>query len=222
MAYDLEEQEQIDALKAWWKQYGNLSTWLLIAALAVYAGWTFWNSHERNQSLEASQTFESLRKYVSEKNNEKVQTIAADIENRFPQTSYATMAALTAAKSAFDLGDVKVAKTQLQWVIDHAKAIEYKELAKIRLAGIALDTKEYDAALALVSGEFVSEFAGDAADRKGDILLAQNKVGEARIAFQEALSKTKESSPGRQLVQMKLDSIGGAVASAANESTSAK
>jgi len=210
MAYDLEEQEQIDQLKAWWKQYGNLVTWLLIIALSIYSAWGAWKYYQRNQALQASQLNDELQKAVSAKDNAKVQRAATDMQNKFSGTAYAQMAGLVASKQAFDVGDSKSAKAQLEWVAANAIDDEYRAMAKIRLAGILLDEKAYDEGLKLLSGESSVSFAGLAAERKGDILVAQNKLDEARAAYQLALDKTDAKDPGRQLIQLKLDGIGGA------------
>ncbi|MFZ6658660.1 YfgM family protein [Undibacterium sp. TJN19] len=210
MAYDLEEQEQLDTLKATWKQYGNLVTWLVIIALAAYSGWTYWNSYQGNQSAQASQLYEELQKSIVAKDNVKVQRAADDLKEKFPRTAYAPMAALAAAKSAFDANDLKSAKAQLQWVADTAKVDEYKALAKIRLAGIALDEKAYDEGLKQLAGTFPSEFEADVLDAKGDIYVAQNKMDDARTSYKAALDKMSEKNPGRQALQMKLDVTGGA------------
>lgn len=215
MAYDLEEQEQLASLKAWWKQYGNLVTWLLIIALAGYAAWTGWNTWQRNQSTQAAQLYEELEKAVAAKDNAKVQRAATDMADKFSRTAYAQMGALAAAKAAFDANDLKAAKAQLQWVADNGRDEEYKAVARIRLAGILLDEKAYDEGLKLLSGDFPAQFAGAVADRKGDILTAQNKIEDARAAYQLALDKTDQRNPGRQLIQLKLDAIGGAPAKAA-------
>jgi predicted negative regulator of RcsB-dependent stress response len=215
MAFDLEEQEQLATLKAWWKQYGNLVTWVLIIALAAYAGWTGWSTWQRNQSTQAGQLYEELQKAVAAKDNAKVQRAATDLADKFGRTAYAQMGALAAAKAAFDANDQKAAKAQLQWVIDKGPTEEYKAVARIRLAGILLDEKAYDDGLTLLSGDFPAQFAGAVADRKGDILTAQSKLDEARAAYQLALDKTDQKNPGRQLIQLKLDAIGGAPAKAA-------
>lgn len=210
MAYDLEEQEQLATLKATWKQYGNLVTWGLIVALSGYAAWTSWNSYQRNQAAQASQLYEELQKSVLAKDNAKVQRTAADLEEKFPGTSYAPMAALSAAKSAFEAADLKSAKTQLQWVAGSKGSEEYKALARIRLAGIALDEKSYDEALKYLEGEFPAEFLAEVADRKGDIYFAQDKLADARASYRTALEKTSDKNPGRQLLQLKLDAMGAA------------
>ena len=215
MAYDLEEQEQLATIKAWWNQYGNLTSWILIAALAGYSGWTGWNYYQRNQSAMASQLYDELQKAVTAKDVAKVQRAATDMQEKFSTTAYAQMSGLTAAKAAFDAGDLKTAKTQLQWVVNNGRDEEYKAIARIRLAGILLDEKAYDEGLKVLAGDLPPQFASAAADRKGDILVAQNKIAEARTAYQMALDKADQKNPGRQLIQLKLDAIGGAPAKAA-------
>jgi predicted negative regulator of RcsB-dependent stress response len=209
MAYDLEEQEQLADLKAFWNKYGNLLSWVLIIALGSYAGYNFWTYHQRSQAADASGLYDELQKSLTDKDNAKVQRIASDVESKFGGTAYAQMAALAAAKGAFDANDLKTAKSQLQWVVEHGND-EYKSIAKLRLAGVLLDEKAYDEALKLLNTEFMPQFAGAVADRKGDILVAQNKIAEARTAYQAALAAMDKKNPGRQLVQVKLESIGGA------------
>jgi predicted negative regulator of RcsB-dependent stress response len=211
MAYDLEEQEQLAELKAFWNKFGNLITWVAIIALAGYAGYNFWNQHQRSQAADASALYEEMRLALSVNDNAKVQRVAADVENKFGGTAYAQMAALGAAKGAFEANDLKTAKAQLQWVVDHGSD-EYKSIAKLRLAGVLLDEKSYDEALKVLGTEFVPQFAGSVADRKGDVLVAQNKLVEARAAYTAALAAMDPKSPGRKLVEVKLESIGGTVA----------
>lgn len=210
MAYDLEEQEQIETLKSWWKQYGNMVTWLLIVVLAAFSGWSAWNYYQRSQAAQAGQLYDEIGRAVVAKDNAKVLRGAADMRDKFGRTAYAEMAALMAAKVAFDANDLNAAKTQLQWVVDHGRDDEYRALARIRLAGVLLDEKAYEEGLKVLSGEVPAAFAGAVADRRGDLLMAQNKIAEARSAYQEALQKSDAKSPGRQLIQLKLDAIGGA------------
>lgn len=215
MAYDLEEQEQIDSIKAWWAKNGNWLTWVAIGVLAAYACWSGCGYYQRKQSLQAAQLYEALQTARTAKDQAKVMRVARDIQDKFSGTPYAQMAALLAAKSAFDASDANAAKSELQWVIDHHREAEYKAIAAIRLAGVQLDGKQYDEALKTLSGDFPKQFAGALADRKGDVRYAQNKLPEARDAYQQALDKTEQKDPGRQLIQLKLDAIGGAAKAAA-------
>ncbi|GGC04276.1 hypothetical protein GCM10007205_11870 [Oxalicibacterium flavum] len=212
MAYDHAEQEQLAGLKSWWEQYGNLVTWVLIIALGAFAAWKGWAYYQTRQTAQAAQLYEELQRAVQAKDKEQIQRAAEDMQSRFSGTAYAQMSGLAAAKAAFDAGDFQVAKTHLQWVADKARDDEYQAIAKVRLAGILLDEKAYDEGLKVLDGKFPAQFAGVVADRKGDILVAQNKLEEARAAYQTAIEKTDARSTGRQLIQIKLDAIGGAPA----------
>jgi predicted negative regulator of RcsB-dependent stress response len=208
MAYDLEEQEQLASLKAFWSKYGNVLTWVVIIALASYAGYNYWNAHIRTQSTEASGLYDELLVSVQAKDNVKAQRIATDIKTRYESTAYAQMAAMGAAKTAFDANDLKTAKAQLQWVIDHGDDA-YKALARLRMSAVLLDEKAYDDALKMVAAVDGAQYKALAADRKGDILAAQNKLADARTAYLAALAAMDKNDPGRQLVAFKLESIGG-------------
>lgn len=208
MAYDHEEEEQLASIKAWWNQYGSLITWLLIIVMAIYAGWSGWNYYQRNQSVQASLLYDALEKSIVAKDNVKVLRVAEDLQAKYGKTPYAQMSALAAAKSAFDANDMKVAKSQLIWAIENSKDEEYKAIAKLRLSGLLLDIKSYDEALKLLGTSFPAQFSGLVADRKGDILVSQNKQDMARSSYELALQKIEKNSPTRPLIQMKLDALG--------------
>ena len=214
MAYDLEEQEQIANFKAFWARFGNLIMGVLIVALLSYAGYNFWNSHKRNQAVEASALYDELQAALTANDNAKTQRIAGDIQNKYAGTVYAPMAALGAAKTAFEANDLKTAKTQLQWAADHGND-EYKAIAKLRLAGVLLDEKDYDGAMKLLDGKFLPQFSAEVQDRKGDVLVAQNKIADARNAYVAALAAMGPKHPGSQLVRIKLEAIGGTAPAAA-------
>lgn len=217
MAYDHTEQEQLDELKAWWKTYGNLITWLLIAVLLAFSTWKMWGIYQGQQAAQASKLYEEVQKALQDKDAAKLQRAVTDIQEKYAGTEYAQMAGLLSAKSAFDINDLKTAKARLVWVQEHGKTDEFKAIAKLRLASILQDEKSFDEALKLLSGEFPTELLASVADKKGDILVAQNKLAEARTAYQLALDKSTDQNPSRQLIQLKLDAIGGPVAKVANK-----
>ena len=214
MAYDHEEQEQLATLKAWWNNYGNLVTWLVTAVLVAFAAWSGWKYYQRDQTSKGAMLYEEIVKAAEAKDQTKLARAAQDIKEKFGSTPYAQMGLLTAAKAAFDANDVKSAKDHLQWIVDHGRTDEFKAIARIRLAGLLLDEKAYDEGLKLLSGEFPEQFAALVADRRGDLLFAQNKLDEARKAFKTALEKTEIKNPARQLIQLKLDALGGSAAAA--------
>jgi predicted negative regulator of RcsB-dependent stress response len=212
MAYDLQEQEQLDLIKSWWKQNGTMVTAVIAAGAIAYAGWVGWNGYQNNKAAEASKLYDELQVQLQAKDNAKIQVSATALRERFSSTSYASMAALVLAKNAFEAGDLKTAKSQLNFVLESSSKPEMKAVAKLRLAVIALDEKANDDGLKILAGEFPAEFAGEVADRKADFYVAQNKLTEARAEYANALKLMEETNPGRQLVQIKLDALGGAVA----------
>ncbi|KJK22301.1 membrane protein [Burkholderiaceae bacterium 16] len=208
MAYDLEEQEQLESLKAWWRQYGNTVTWALIAGLLAFAAWSGWNYWQRKQAGEAALLYEQVVKAAESRDVERIKRAAGDLEQKFGKTAYGPMTALVSAKVLYDAGDLAGAKAQLQWAIDHGEG-EYAHLARVRLAGVLLDEKAYDQGLALLKDEPPAPFVALYADRRGDLLAAQDKRSEARSAYQKALDKLSANDAAmRQIIQFKLDALG--------------
>ena len=210
MAYDLEEQEQIANFKDFWNKYGNLISGVLIVGLLSYAGYGFYRNYQAKQGAEASNMFDNLQKQVAANDKAKIAKLSADLQSQYSRSIYAPLSALVAAKAAFEANDLKTAKAQLQFAIDKGND-EIKSIAKLRLSAVQLDEKAYDEALKTVSGEVLPQFAAQVSDRKGDILAAQNKLAEARAAYLEAWKAMDEKNPGRSLVQVKLEAIGGSV-----------
>ena len=217
--YDLEEQEQISELKTWWKMYGNLVTAVLLAVSAGAVGWQAWNWYQRTQAAEASVIYAAVQKGAMERDPKRVREAAGELTEKYPGTAYAAMAALTSARMQFDAGDQKTARAQLQWVAEKARDRDLRDLGRLRLAHVLFDDKALDEALKLLGDEPVPAFAARFGELKGDILLAQGKHAEAKVAYQAALAKqdAAEKDAGsqggretqyRDLLQLKLDSLG--------------
>lgn len=208
MAYDLEEQEQLSALKAWWQQYGKLVIVTVVGGALVVAGIRGWHYYKDSQASASGVLFDQLQRAERTADHKKVRDIAAQITDKYGSTQYATLAALSAAKSDFETGDLPAAKKRLQWVVDNAREDEVRDVARLRLARILLDEKNAAEALKLLEAKHGESFAGLYADVKGDALLAAGKKAEARAAYQAAFDKSDAASPARQILQLKLDSLG--------------
>ena len=208
MALDLEEQEQLDALKQFWKQYGTLIITLVFLALATFAGVKGWNYYQRGQSERASVLFGKLEEAVRKNDVAQTGSLGAEIVDKYGSTAYGPMAALLLAKTSYDNGDPAAAVTRLLWAIDKARDDETAALTRLRLAGIRLDEKKYDEALALLDAKHSQAFAPLYSDLRGDVLAAQGKPAEARAAYKQALEKSLPNSNYRNVVQIKLDALG--------------
>jgi predicted negative regulator of RcsB-dependent stress response len=219
---DLEEQEQLDQLKAFWKRYGNLITWLLIAALAAYAGWNGWNYWQRDQAGKAGAMFDQLDKAAQAGDAAQAGRVFADLKERYPRTVFAAQGGLAAAKVQVDKGQGDAALATLAWVGANATEAEYQTIAKLRAAGILLDQKKYDEALKQLDGASAPEFAALVNDRRGDVLLAQGKKDDAKAAFAKAWQAMDASVTYRRLIEAKLTALGAAPADAIKVAEGAK
>ncbi|HRH88896.1 MAG TPA: tetratricopeptide repeat protein, partial [Rubrivivax sp.] len=215
---DLQEQEQLDAVKAFWKSYGNLITWALVAVLAVYAGLNGWKWWQRDQSAKAAAMFDQLDQAAQGGDAQRAGQIFADLKERYPRTVYAEQGGLVAARVQFIAGQSDAAKASLGWVAEHASEDEYKTVARLRLAGLMLEAKDFDAALKQLDAAKAPSYAALVADRRGDVLLAQGKADEARSAYQAAWKAMDEKVEYRRLIDAKLTALGAAPAPAAKAS----
>ena len=205
---DLEEQEQLDQLKAFWKQYGNLVTWALIAVLGAYAAWNAWNYWQRDHSVKAGSMFDELDSAAQAGDADRAARVFADMKSRYPRTAFTEQGGLLAAKTQFDKGEAKAARASLTWVSENATESEYKTVARLRLAGLLLDEKEYDEAMKQLDGADAKEFAALVDDRRGDILQVQGKKDEARASYQKAWSAMDSKIEYRRLIEAKLNALG--------------
>ena len=205
---DLEEQEQLDQLKHFWAQWGNLITGVLIVVLAAFAGWNFYQKWQRDQATAASAMFDSVLDAARAKDIAKLDRALSDMKDKFAGTTYAHQAALLAAKAYYDAGKADAAKAALTWVADKSSDEGYQALAKLRLAGLLVEAKGYDEALAQLSGSFPAGFEALVADRKGDVLALQGKKDAAKDEYLKAYKAFEERSEYRPLVEFKLNALG--------------
>lgn len=205
---DLQEQEQLDALKAFWNKQGNLITWSLVLVLAAFAGWNGWQWYQRDQAVKAGAMFDELDRASRAGDAERVGRVFADLKDRFPRTAFAQQGGLLAAKTQFDKGQADAAKATLAWVADNAVEEEMRTVARLRLAALQSEAKQYDEALKTLAAAQTPGFEGLVADRRGDVLLAQGKAAEARTAYQAAYKAMGERVDYRRLIEAKMTALG--------------
>ena len=205
---DLEEQEQLDQLKAFWNQYGNLITGLIVVVAGAYLAWFGWNWYQRDQGAKAGSMYDEFERASQSNDADRTGRIFADMKERFPRTAFTGQAGLLAAKLATDKGQADAARADLTWVAENGSETEYRAVARLRLAGLLLDEKKYDEALKQIDGVDGPEFAALAADRRGDILMAQGKTEEAKASYQKSWSAMDVKVDYRRIVEAKLNVMG--------------
>ena len=205
--YNLEEQEQLAELKAWWQENGGaiiLGATIVLAAAAAWNGWTW---YQRMQAAQAAALYDGLQKAARANDVKAVRDTAGTILEGYPRTAYAPLAALVSSKVQFQAGDLKTARAQLQWVVENAKQDEIRAIAALRLASVLLDDGDPEAALKVLEIKPHSSFEALYASQRGDVLATQKKYPEARAAYKAALDKVE---PGgfRDTLRLKLEALG--------------
>ncbi len=213
MAYDLEEQEQLATIKAWWERWGNLVLTAVTVVLLAIAAFNGWRWYERHEAANAGALYDEFVASLAGTDIARKKELAGTLIERYGRTVYAPMAALEVAKINFEAGDLGAARAQLRWVIDKSDHPELAHIARLRLAGVLLDEKAYDEAMKLLTESVPASLATSFADRRGDVLMAMGRADEARAAYQEALDKAETQHPMRPIIQLKLDALPPAAAS---------
>jgi predicted negative regulator of RcsB-dependent stress response len=207
MAYDLEEQEQLATIKAWWDRWGNLLLTAVTVVLLAIAAFNGWRWYERHEAGNAGALYEEFVGALDGADIGRKKELAGTLIERYGRTVYAPLAALQIAKVNLEAGDAGAARAQLRWVIDKSGHPELVQIARLRLAGVLLDEKSHDEALTLLGGDVPPTLAVSFADRRGDVLMAMGKAEEARTAYREALDKADPQHPLRPIIQLKLDAL---------------
>lgn len=207
-ALDLEEQEQLDQIKHFWKKYGNLISWVLIVVLGSYASWNGYKYWQRDQAAKAAVLFVEVERAVTAGDVVRVERSFADMKDKFGGTQYAHQAALLAAKALQAKDKAEAARAALKWVAEVAPDPAYRDIARLRLSALLLDAGSNDEALAQLSAPFTPAMAGLAADLRGDVMQVKGQKGEAVSAYQSAWQLLSDSPDYKRLVQAKLNALG--------------
>ena len=207
MALDLEEQEQVDELKALWKKYDTYITRGVIAFFVLYGLFQGWGYYQTKQSQGASELYQSIV-ILDEKNTKDILEKSQKLMDDYSGTPYAGRAAILFAKASYLEGNNDKAKEKLAWATSHAKESATESIALIQLGQILVEEKKYEDALKKVNDVDNEGYLGLSNDLKGDILNAMGKKEEAKKAYQEALKRFGPKDPYAKFTQEKLESLG--------------
>ena len=207
MAAHLEEQQELDNFKYFWKSTGRWLFALLIAAALGYLGYTMYKSHKASQSQEAAEVLAKIvDKMQAKASQAEVNADLTNLQQNYPDSIAAAQATLMAAATEYDARRYDVAEGHLNWVLQNQKAPLVQALAAQRLGIVLLQQKKYDAAIAALNTKVEADFEPLLLEAKGDVYAAQNKTKEAAQSYQQAWEKLPKDAIERELLQMKLDS----------------
>ncbi|MGD7034704.1 tetratricopeptide repeat protein [Methylotuvimicrobium buryatense] len=197
------EEEQVEALKRWWKENGRSTITGVIVGVVIIVGWNIWQDYKQSQALQASALYAQLLNAQTEGNLESAEKIAERIQDQFGGTAYSDYAGLFNAKNKVQQGDLAAAKQSLEAVAKKGSD-EIAQVARLGLIRILLAKGEYEQGLQMIAeAKYSDGFSGAYDELKGDLYVALERLGEARTAYQAAL-RSGHKSP---LLQFKLDDI---------------
>lgn len=216
MSVHLSEEEQLEALKRWWKDYGKIVVAAVIVAVVAYFGYTAWKDQKREKAEKASEVYEQLLKLVnvepgkvlSDSDKATASHLATELKDVNSKSMYAYSAAFFLAKIAVEDSKLDAAVTELKWVLSAKPDAATEQLARLRLARVLTAQKAYPDALAQLSPEPATAFIAEYAEARGDILKSQGDLDAARTAYEKALAATDPQQQERfMLLQMKVDDL---------------
>lgn len=215
--YDLEEQEQIEELKTWWKLHGTIVTAVIVALAVAVVGWQGWQWWQSSQSAQAAQLYNGLQQSLMQQDVKRARLLAGELIDKYSGSAYAGMAALLSGKALLETGDLKSAGAQFGWAAENAQDPALRDLARLRQAIVLAEEKSYDEALKLLAVPPAPSFMARYLEVRGDVLATQGKGTEARTAYEEAIKQFEETrkaeglpaGPYREILQAKRDAAGG-------------
>jgi predicted negative regulator of RcsB-dependent stress response len=220
--YDLEEQEQLEELKTWWKMHGTRVTAVVVVVALAVGGWQGWKWWQHKQATDAAAVYNVFLQAAAAHDPKRTRELAGELIDKYASTTYASMAALVSAKTQIEAGDSKNAQAQLSWAAEHGGDEALRDIARLRLATVLADSNAADEALKQLAADPAPAFAPRYAELRGDILVSQGKQGEARTEYERALTKVadadKEAGAAsadprrnayRDMLKAKLESVGG-------------
>ena len=198
------EEQQVEAIKRFWQDYGKAIVSGVVLGLAALYGFRFYQAEQRSSAEQASTRYNELMQQREAGNSEDWLAQAQGFIAASEDTNYAVLAALIAAKEAVAAKNYPVAAEQLNWVLSNSKTPALLAVTRIRLAKLQQEQGDYAAALATLDTAMPDSFASMQAELKGDILQLSDKLPEAKAAYQQALSGAGQN---QQLLQIKLDEL---------------
>lgn len=201
------DDEKGEEIKQWWRDNGRAVIIGIILGTAVIFSGRYWISYQTTLTEQASLSYQELSILLASGNNVQAEEKTQQLFSEFSTTPYAVFAAFDMATKAVDQKDNDAAKIYLQWIIDHAELEGQKALAQLRLSQLLLVESKFDLAFELVNKPTSVSFSSLYSEMQGDILVAQAKGNEARIAYQSAMISLEQGHPRLRMLQLKLADV---------------
>ena len=206
MATHLDDEEDLEKLKTWWKENWLALVGGLVIGFGAIGGWEAYKHWRDERAETASQMFEELKKNIEAAKTEDADKIVATLKADYARTPYAAAAALTAAQAEVKNSKLDAAAANLSWVVDHSSDKGLVQVARLRHARVLLAQNKPDEALKALGNE-AGAFTSLAEELRGDIQLAKGDRKAARGSYEKALAAAESGATNKTLLQQKLDDL---------------
>ena len=202
------DDQEVEELKRWWNENGKTVVAGLVLGLGGVFGWTTWQGYSQTRAEQASALYSELVNTAMETKHDQATRQTQRIVEEYPSSGYAVLASLVGARSALISGDAALARRHLEWARDNAKRVEWRDIARVRLARVLVGEAAYDEAQRELTAIESTEFAPFSEEISGDVAVFTGKTADARRAYGAALANEALPAPARTRIQMKLDDLG--------------
>ena len=191
--YETEEQ-QVEAIKNWWKENGFAVVGGAVLGISALVGWRAWGWHQDKQATEASDLYAIVQQAANKNDAVLLEGSANKLQADYASTPYASLAGLHLAKVKNDKGDTTGSEDSLRWVLKNSKQNSVQDIARIRLARILLAENKIDEAQSLINSNFSEAYSSLVNEVRGDIYVAKGEIEQAKQAYDQAMQTSSGSS----------------------------
>lgn len=200
------EQEQIDAIKTWWKDNAvSVVLGVVIGVSGIFA-WNGWQQHKVQTNQAASAYYLQIADHLQEGNYDIISGLADKVIDEYGATAYASLSQISAAKAAFSNGDLEQSESRLEWVVNNGATDYFRSIATLRLAALQQTLNKYDAAEKTLSAPVSQAFEAQRQSLKGDLALLKGDFTQAKSSYNAALSE-EVGVANPQILQYKLNNL---------------
>ncbi|MBT8123989.1 MAG: tetratricopeptide repeat protein [Gammaproteobacteria bacterium] len=203
--YETEEQ-QVEALKDWWRQNGMAVVGGAVLGISALVGWRGWNWYQEKQATEASDIFAVVQEAANKNDTTALQKQTNILRDNYASTPYAPLAILHQAKNQIEQGENAAAEESLRWVLKNSKQDTVQNVARLRLARLLIADNKVDEAQAMVNSGMTDAYASLTNEIRGDIFVAKGEIEQAKEAYDQAMQAA--SGAGVEYLQLKRNDLG--------------
>lgn len=210
----LDDRERAEKVKQWWKENGLSIVGGAALGLVAIFGWRAWQAQEQAHMESAAAAYESFQASAQMLSPEDIEARMEEFRSEFSDTPYAALAAMEGGLLYYRAGEAERAESLYRYAIQNARPPELRDVARLRLARVAMDRGNLEEALATLDEAEADSFANIVNELRGDVLARQGRTEEARAAYEAA---REAGDGGTRYLDLKIASLGSGILASEDE-----